>query len=169
LNKLKDTANQTLLDKGKYKAINLSDDENIAGPSHIIETFSDNESSVDSINHYFPKNHNELMTQITGNGDEKFLNESSQLIGEIDSFIKYHDESLFPSDGIKSGMYKVIKSKLIALTILNPIRYKNWLETSDIATNINKFFKLEDGINSIDVQSDTYDEVALATVKEQDV
>jgi hypothetical protein len=125
LNKLKDTANQSLLDKGKYKAINLSDDENIPGPSNVIETFSDNESSVDSINHYFPKNKTELMRQITGNDDEQFLNESTQLIGEIDSFVKYHEESLFPSDTIKSGMYKVIKAKLIALTILNPIRYQN--------------------------------------------
>jgi hypothetical protein len=43
------------------------------------------------------------------------------------------------------------------------------MNTSDIATNINKFFKLEDGIKAIEEQSETYDEVALATVKEQDI
>jgi len=153
---------------------------------------SDSPEEVDSINYYFDDKTVEQTTDLTGNellanlenqrqqtgikimehltgeANNKFDLESNELIGQINTFLDYHDTELFPSDTIKSGMYQSIKSKIIALSILNSVRYKNWVERTDVSSNILRFFNLEPTMKSIDEQSDTYNEIANATIKEQE-
>jgi hypothetical protein len=129
-----------------------------------------------SINHYFPEvdqvntelTNNEILKHLTGEADQRFDLESNEIIGQVNTFLDYHDNNMFPSDTIKSTMYKAISAKLLSMTILNSIRYNDWLKRTDVAPNLVRFNILENSINSIDEQSDTYAEIANATVIEQE-
>jgi hypothetical protein len=66
-------------------------------------------------------------------------------------------------------MYKTIRAKLFALSTLSPILYEYLIRDVSIENEIEKFINLENQINALDNQSDTYEEVANATIKEQDV
>nr|AWB36250.1 hypothetical protein [Lactarius sp. (in: basidiomycete fungi)] len=154
-----------------------------------------NSPSECSINHYFTetladqaqvntdKSGNELLNElvnqrddastrivqhITGEANQRFDLESNEIIGQINTFLEYHDNNSFPSDIVKATMYKAINSKLLAMTILNRIRYNSWIERTDVSTNINRFFNLEPHIESIDDQSDTYAEIANANIEVQE-
>jgi hypothetical protein len=64
-----------------------------------------------------------ILEHVTGELDHKFDLESTQIMGEVETFIRYHDDNMFPSDTIKSSMYKTIRAKLVAMSVLNSLRY----------------------------------------------
>jgi hypothetical protein len=68
-------------------------------------------------------------------------------------------------------MYNAIRGRLLTLSALSPVLYENLIQNDKINNAIDKFVGLENQIvNPIpDYQSDTYDEVANATIQEQDV
>jgi hypothetical protein len=129
-----------------------------------------------SINHYFPEvdqvntelSNNEILQHLTGEANQRFDLESNEIIGQINTFLDYHDRDVFPSDIIKSSMYKAISAKLLSMTILNSIRYNDWLKRTDVAPNLVRFNLLENSIKSIEEQSDTYAEIVNATALEQE-
>jgi hypothetical protein len=68
---------------------------------------------------------NEILKHLTGEADQRFDLESNEIIGQVNTFLDYHDRDIFPSDTIKSTMYKAITAKLLSMTILNSIRYND--------------------------------------------
>jgi len=66
-------------------------------------------------------------------------------------------------------MYNTIRGRLLALSSLTPILYENLIRDDSIYNEIERFVKLENQINPVDNQSDTYQEVANATAEEQEV
>lgn len=108
-----------------------------------------------------------LLNQISGDRAIKFEEEASIVLGQITNFLDKSDN--FPNSDLKVGMYNTIRGKLLALSALTPILYENLIKDDSIYNEIQKFVKLENQINPVDNQSDTYEEVALATVEEQEV
>jgi hypothetical protein len=121
-----------------------------------------------------------IMEQATGNSMEKFQRESTDLLAKINHFTELHETDGFPNLEIKEGMYSALKAKLLSITMLTPKLYSDWLNQKNVASSISKFFNLKDNLDnkvtddnletkSVAQQSDTYQEVALATVEEQEV
>ena len=108
-----------------------------------------------------------LLAQISGDRQLKFDGEASIVLGQITHFLDKGDN--FPDSDLKLGMYNTIRGRLFALSSLTPILYENLIRDNSIYNEIEKFVKLENQINPVDNQSDTYEEVANATIKEQDV
>jgi hypothetical protein len=63
----------------------------------------------------------------------------------------------------------MIRRKLLALSALQPILYNNFIQDDAINDKINNFVDLEKSIIPDDLKSNAYDEVALATIDEQEV
>jgi hypothetical protein len=108
-----------------------------------------------------------LLDQISGDIQLKFDQESSIVLGQITNFLDKGDN--FPDSDLKLGIYNTIRGKLLALSALTPILYENLIRDNSIYNEIERFIKLENQITAVDNQSDTYEEVAQATIKEQDV
>jgi hypothetical protein len=142
------------------------DDKNIED-AHEITNLSGNELLAHLENQRLEVS-SKIIQHITGEADHKFDLESIEIQGQVDNFLNYHDNNMFPSDTIKTGMYKVIKAKLVGMSLLNSIRYNRWLERTDVSNNISRFFNLDNSMKSIEEQSDTYNEIAMATAEEQD-
>nr|YP_010165710.1 hypothetical protein K8L25_mgp10 [Lactarius trivialis]QRN74282.1 hypothetical protein [Lactarius trivialis] len=111
-----------------------------------------------------------LNSQLTGLSEikgEDFNYESNCVIGEIETFLNYNNKSSFPKAVIQAGLYKLLVSRLDKLRETNFDAYKKWIEKDwKIFKTIEDFLHLEE-IEA--AQSDTYEEVANATIKEQDV
>lgn len=108
-----------------------------------------------------------ILEQISGDRTIKFDEEASIVLGQLTHFLDKGDN--FPDNELKLGMYNTIRAKLLALSTLTPVLYENLIQDNSINNEIERFVKLENKINPVDNQSDTYQEVALATVEEQDV
>jgi hypothetical protein len=111
-----------------------------------------------------------LWNQISGDRQQNFDWESQLLIGEITNF---NDKVDSISDlNLRAVIYSTIRGKLLTLSALSPFLYENLIKDNKINNEIDRFIDLETRIISEDTgdnQSETYNEVALATVEEQEV
>lgn len=82
-------------------------------------------------------------------------------------FSNYHDSATFPKVAIQAGIYNVLRARLLKLSELYPDMYYKSLNDSSTNNPIEYFLGLENDI--MDAQSDIYNEVAKATIQEQDV
>jgi hypothetical protein len=111
-----------------------------------------------------------LWNQISGDRQQNFDWESQLLLGEITNF---NDKVDSISDlNLRAVIYSTIRGKLLTLSALSPFLYANLIKDNKINNEIDRFIDLETRITTEDTvenQSDTYNEVALATVEEQEV
>jgi len=108
-----------------------------------------------------------ILKEITGEKEIRFDMESNMVLQQLTHFMDKGED--FPNNDLKIGMYNMIRAKLLALSSLSPMLYENFIKDDNINKEIEKFLNLEDKINPDDNQSDTYNEVAKATIEEQDV
>jgi hypothetical protein len=121
------------------------------------------------------------LKEITGL-PENFEAESQAVFKEIHTFILKHDISSFPNETIQEGFYNNTRERLLKLSEANPNLYDKFLENKFIDKKINKFIELEKDIFPEEllqdvkqevtpeiIKSPTYDEIAMATVEEQEV
>ena len=116
------------------------------------------------------------LTPITG---DDFYTESHNLINEIDTFFRYQDNNTFtPTAGklaLQVAFYKTIRNRLHALSRYSNDKYGVWTRDETVNKKIATFMDLSGELwkdlhaPDQEYESDTYNEVALATVQEQDV
>jgi len=106
----------------------------------------------------------------------EFINESSSLINEINSFTEKHQARNLGTATQTVLLYNLMRAKLNRLYDLNSLYFNDWIKNDHINDTINDFVSLEKTINSLDDdiaksdhESETYNEIALATVQEQDI
>jgi hypothetical protein len=142
-------------------------------------------SSKDSIDHYFPEINVEdktgkvtelerkLLKQLTGENANKFEIETNTLVAQMNHFLVLNKTDIFPNQELKNTLYEVIKNKLVALSLTNKLLYDQWIsKNSVIADKIDRFFDLENDntqLEETEVKSETYGQVELETIQEQDV
>ena len=115
-----------------------------------------------------------ILQQVTGDEFNKFNGEAGVLLNRMNLFMEKHNNNSIPVS-IEEPMYKALKTKLVALSMLSSKLYSDWLKDSNVSNSVLNFFELEKSlINSDkisekaeDTQSDTYNEIALATTEEQ--
>jgi len=100
---------------------------------------------------------------------DKFNDDGNTVFKEINQFINYYDNSSFPKKELKQGFYKIIKERLNKIAADSP-KYMDFIADDNINSKIERFLNLENEIfgDFPDINSPTYNDVALATVKEQD-
>jgi hypothetical protein len=112
-----------------------------------------------------------LFQQISGDNQDKFHENSAVLLNNINHFSNTHE--IIPNIDLKIGMYNSIRGRLLALSALSPLLYENLISNEEINTKIDNFIELENIINPQEVpqdnNSDTYGEVANATLEEQEI
>jgi len=109
------------------------------------------------------------LRNITGSS---FVDESNAVLSEIDTFFDHQANNTFPSAVVQLGFYNLLRERLLTLSNVKPNQYAFLLNRKEINKKIEKFLDLESEIlNNIPAspQSETYEEIALATIKEQDV
>jgi hypothetical protein len=111
-----------------------------------------------------------LIENATGNSLNRFQDESSLLLARLNQFTTLHETGNLPSEVLKVGMYNTLKARLVALSVDGGILYDNWLKESGVSEKVYNFFDLKDNLtNKVDEQHpDTYNDVALSTVQEQE-
>jgi hypothetical protein len=116
-----------------------------------------------------------LLPQMTGLRDitgKSFKDESAAVLSEIDTFIKYQENSSFPKPEIQKGIYNLLRERLLKLYEFTPNQYTFWTEDNKVNNKIENFLNLESEIlNNLpdSPTSNTYNEIALATIEEQEV
>jgi hypothetical protein len=110
-----------------------------------------------------------LQPQLTGlivlKGDD-FSVESGSVINEIYTFLNYHESSSFPKANVQIGLASLLRDRLVKLANQNNDQYYELLRNNkNIKAKIEKF---NDIANEL-IPSEAYDDVALATIQEQDV
>ena len=147
-------------------------------------------TSKDSIDHYLPEvtvedktaqvtevithqSSNEklkgLFNQITGNNQNNFNMKAEEITNQVNKFLELDKINGFPNEEIREGVQKVISGNIAVLAIKYRNYYNQWIKNSEIAKTIENFADLDMGSNQADNQSETYDQVELDTIKEQDV
>lgn len=109
------------------------------------------------------------LPEITGNN---FYNESINILEEIKTFIRHQDNNSFPEKALQVGMYKILRDRLNKLAEINRNQYINLIQDDSINRKIETFRNLENEILNFQPptpESDTYEEIALATIQEQDI
>jgi hypothetical protein len=117
-----------------------------------------------------------LSPQLTGLlpiKENNFEDASNALLAEIEQYNKYYNNSKFPKVELKEGLYNVIRERLLKLSETNNDKYNSLIQNDEVNDKINSFIKLEkDVFKYEDVLSsngsNTYNEIALATIQEQD-
>jgi len=123
------------------------------------------------------------LKEITGL-PENFDAESNAVFNELHTFIVKHELSTFPNETIQEGLYNNTRERLLKLSEANPDLYNKYLNNKFIDKKIQKFIELEKEIFPEELlqenkqerlpeqikspASHTYDEIARATVAEQD-
>nr|YP_009487263.1 hypothetical protein [Russula foetens]AWB36165.1 hypothetical protein [Russula foetens] len=149
----------------------------------IIEETTNKE--IDTSNLTDSEINRRILMQNTGEQLDNFNNQANVALNRVNLFMKKHEDDTIP-ENIKLGMYKVIRAKIVSFSVLSPLWYTNWLKQPNVASIVSKFLDLKDEIEnknnisqnsqnnldnisekSEDIQSDTYQEVALATAEEQ--
>jgi hypothetical protein len=116
-----------------------------------------------------------LLPQSTGLRDisgHNFVLESNAILSEIDTFNKYQENSSFPKIEVQQGFYNLIRERLLKLSQVSESKYNELNQDDLVYDKINKFIELESEImdNLPDSPtSNTYNEIALATIEEQEV
>jgi hypothetical protein len=129
--------------------------------------FSDKGKGVDPMELTEKEVERRIMAKITGDRQIKFDQESSVILQQITHF---NDKvNTFPGDDIRLGVYNVIRAKLLALSALSPMLYENLINDNNINNDIERFLEFEKEVTGGENHSDTYDEVAHATINEQEV
>jgi len=110
----------------------------------------------------------------------EFINKSANVINLINKFHDDYESNSLTMEGTPDRtllLYNFIRGELFILSSSFHLYYMDWIKNDSIDNTINKFIALEKqistdaGINeNIDEnQSETYNEVALATANEQDI
>jgi hypothetical protein len=123
------------------------------------------------------------LKEITGL-PENFEAESNAVFNELHTFIVKHELSTFPNETIQEGLYNNTRERLLKFSEANPDLYNKYLNNKFIDKKIQKFIELEKEIFPEELlqenkqerlpeqikspASNTYDEIARATVAEQD-
>jgi hypothetical protein len=136
------------------------------------------------MDHYFPEQpvgvvpaqiseqdkFNGLFQQITGNNQNNFNLKAEEVTAQVNRFLELDKTNGFPNEDIRDGLQKVISGNIAVLAIKYRNYYNQWLQdNSEINKTINKFADLDTASNQADHQSETYDQIELETIKEQDV
>lgn len=118
-----------------------------------------------------------LWAQTSGENQVRFDQESSVLLQQITHFNDNWDS--WKDISIRADLYSTLRGQLLALSALGPTLYFNLVKDQNILNEIDSFIELESRLktevnqpetyNQEENQSDTYNEVALATVEEQEV
>ena len=168
--KRKDESNpETLFDSGKITDIELIDRLNKLKDSNNTPEINDLSKTEDTGRLYPNNPTNELLEQLSGEREVLFNNESNVLISQISNFLDHHDENNFPNNELKQGIYNTLRTKLLGLSLISKSLYNNLLEDENINNEINRFIDIENLIiPGDDHDSNTYQEVALASIKEQE-
>ena len=124
-------------------------------------------------NNYFNQEKLEVFQQITGNN---FNKEADSVLKEASQFLDYIEKAKFPKTEIKDALYKNISDRFFKLNEKYPDEYNNKILNHEGYNNlVESFFKVNE-IPNLDTkplspiaESDTYNEIALATVHEQEV
>jgi len=98
-----------------------------------------------------------------------FKEESSAVLAEIDTFVKYLETSSFPKTAIQIGLYNLLRERLLKLSELAPIQYNNWLYNDSVNQKIENFLNIESEVFDDQLPSPEYDAVTLAAIQERDV
>ena len=109
------------------------------------------------------------LKDITGNS---FTEESAAVLQEINAFLTHQEKGTFPNTNIKQGLYKLLKSRVLKLSESKPNQFTFWTNEKEVNNVIEKFANIENQVldNLIhSPESHTYEEIALATIQEQDV
>jgi hypothetical protein len=171
--------------KSDQSQIELVDNtQNVASTSKL----DNSPPSDNSMNHYFTKPVEQQMTGLRNISGQDFNAESTSVLNEIDSFLKYQDSASFPKNAvIGAGLYKLLSNRLVKLFESNRSEYNQLVQDGEISNKIDRFWDLEDQFNSqpgtpisesnnqtnnldnthniLDNQSDTYEEVAVANIE----
>jgi hypothetical protein len=144
----------------------------------------------DEMNHYFTEdkgkaidisnlsineiNRRALANQPTGLTDitpENFDASSNAVLGEISQFLDYQERSAFPKDIVKTGLFSLISERLYKLSQVNAELYSKLINDDSKNNLIEKFLSFRNELlgEEIDKQSNSYEEVAKATIQEQEV
>jgi hypothetical protein len=114
------------------------------------------------------------LKDITGESN-KFNTESFNVLNEIEIFTDVKDSSKFTDPKIKSTIYDMLRDRLHKLSSSNPDLFKALLKNNSVQNKINDFLDLEKEIYPSEIievaktmKSPTYEEIAMATVEEQD-
>lgn len=110
----------------------------------------------------------------------EFINNSTRVINLVNKFNDDHESNVLISEGTPDRtllLYNFIRGELFVLSSTYRLYYMDWIKNDSIDDSINKFIALEKQIsedaringNIDDNQSETYNEVALATANEQDI
>lgn len=161
---------------------------NKAGKQSAYWTSGSSSPSTPSVDRYFPFKGKEIdgsnlseaeinrriIEQATGNSMDKFQRESTDLLAKMNHFRELHETDAFPNQELKEVMYSSINAKWLSLTIVAPKFYSDWLKQNNVGTSIHEFLGLKDKLvnktdDNLENQSNTYDDVALSTVEEQEI
>jgi hypothetical protein len=115
------------------------------------------------------------LKDITGESN-KFNTESFEVLNEIEYFTKIKDDVKFTDPRIKKIIYDTIKSRVHKLANSNQELYQAFVKNDTVQSKINNFINLDIEIHTDDIlqevikspASNTYNEIALATIEEQD-
>jgi hypothetical protein len=112
----------------------------------------------------------------------EFINKSDQNFKSITKFIDdFESKSLEGTPDANLFLYNFLRTELFVISSTYSLYYNDWIKNDSINDTINKFVDLENEVvnnteyniqenkNVGDNQSDTYNEVANATIEEQDV
>lgn len=142
-----------------------------SSPTSMEQYFTeDKDKGIDVTNLSKSEINRRLIENATGNSLNRFQDESSLLLARLNQFTTLHETGNFPSEVLKVGMYNTLKARLVALSVDGGILYDNWLKESGVSEKVYNFFDLKDNLtNKVDEQHpDTYNDVALSTVQEQE-
>jgi hypothetical protein len=122
-----------------------------------------------------------LMAQMTANTEERFNNDSQIAINQMTTFIQKYEEGSMPDNlDLIRGMYVTIDSDLSKANSISNTLWINLFKDKELSDAFTKFqaIRKDIGIPSFEellegrftsAQSDTYAEIAQATIQEQDV
>jgi len=138
---------------------------------NIIDKYIDKNKSIDfnNLSQTELKRRGLLEPQLTGLIDitgDSFDKESGSVINEIYTFLNYHENSKFPKTSIQIGLASLLSDRLSKLVNNNNDKYYELLRYNPhYKAKIEKFTEV---LNEL-IPIDSYNDVALETVKEQDV
>jgi len=123
--------------KSDQSQIELVDNtQNVASTSKL----DNSPPSDNSMNHYFTKPVEQQMTGLRNISGQDFNAESTSVLNEIDSFLKYQDSASFPKNAvIGAGLYKLLSNRLVKLFESNRSEYNQLVQDGEISNKIDRF------------------------------
>lgn len=151
--------------------------EKIASKSKdkLEDVASNSDSSVDSIDHFFPKKdlsvaEATIVTNLTGYS--QIERDGNTILEGIETFIKLYKTNDLPDWDKRKQIYTVLKAQLFTFSTIYSGYYSKWIKSPSIENKIDLFESLEDKLEDVyeptEQGSDTYSDVAEATTQEQE-